>query len=108
MKTSGWDIISCSFSQPEEQALRDKARLAEEKLSRLKLLFKDCKFFLSRETPREALTFVIRSFGGVASWAEDSAPGATYPENDQSITHHVMDRPSQTHRFLSRLAGKEI
>ena len=82
--------------------MRDKAKMAEEKLSRLKVLFEGCRFFLSRETPREALTFVVRSFGGVASWDEDSAPGATYPEADDRITHHVMDRPAQAHRFLSR------
>jgi pescadillo protein len=76
--------------------------LEEEKLSQLKVLFKRCRFFLSRETPREALTFVIRSFGGVVSWDEDSAPGATYPESDESITHEVVDRPAQSHRFLSR------
>lgn len=88
--------------QPEERAAHERAKLAEEKLGRLKTLFKDCKFFLSRETPREALTFVIRSFGGVASWDEASAPGATYAESDDSITHQIMDRPSQSHRFLSR------
>ena len=92
----------CTHTQPEEQAAKDKARQAEEKLARLKSLFDGCRFFLSRETPREALTFVIRSFGGVASWDKDCAPGASYAESDERITHHVVDRSSQTHRFFSR------
>ena len=48
------------FLQPEEQALRDKAKKEQEELEIFKRLFEGCKFFLSRETPRESLTFIIR------------------------------------------------
>ena len=82
--------------------MRDKVHQEEQKLSQLKTIFEGCRFFLSRETPREALTFVIRSFGGVASWDEDCAPGAPYSEGDEQITHQIVDRPLQSHRFLSR------
>jgi pescadillo protein len=56
-------------------------------------------FFLAREVPREPLLLVIRAFGGAVSWEGDGAPLA---ENSPSITHQVVDRPTQGHRFLSR------
>ncbi|CAN4084510.1 unnamed protein product [Withania somnifera] len=64
-----------------------------------KTLFKDIKFFLSREVPRESLLFVIPAFGGVVSWDGEGAP---FKETDQSITHQIVDRPTQGHKFLSR------
>lgn len=42
---------------------------------------------------------MIQSFGGTATWEGEGAP---LPENDDSITHQVVDRPSQKHRHLSR------
>jgi pescadillo protein len=62
-------------------------------------LFRGLVFFLGREVPREQLLFVIRAFGGVAGWAGEGSP---VQENDESITHQVVDRPTQGHRFLSR------
>ncbi|KAB1209128.1 hypothetical protein CJ030_MR6G015554 [Morella rubra] len=64
-----------------------------------KKLFKDLKLFLSREVPRESLLFVIPAFGGVVSWEGEGAP---FKEADQSITHQIVDRPTQGHIFLSR------
>ncbi|KAL2326342.1 hypothetical protein Fmac_025400 [Flemingia macrophylla] len=64
-----------------------------------KNLFKNMKFFLSREVPRESLLFVIPAFGGIVSWEGEGAP---FRESDQSITHQIVDRESQGHRFLSR------
>ncbi|XP_055823450.1 pescadillo homolog [Solanum dulcamara] len=64
-----------------------------------KTLFKDIKFFLSREVPRESLLFVIPSFGGSVSWDGEGAP---FKETDQNITHQIVDRPTQGHKFLSR------
>ncbi|KAL2499468.1 pescadillo-related [Abeliophyllum distichum] len=61
--------------------------------------FKDMKFFLSREVPRESLLFVIPAFGGVVSWEGEGAP---FPESDQSITHQIVDRTTQSRKFLSR------
>ncbi|EDO31954.1 predicted protein [Nematostella vectensis] len=74
----------------------------ETKLERLKNLFSECKVFLSREVPRETLVFMIRSFGGQVSWDVSTAIGATFAETDESITHQIVDRPSQGHQFLSR------
>ncbi|ESW15415.1 hypothetical protein PHAVU_007G070900 [Phaseolus vulgaris] len=64
-----------------------------------KKLFKNVKFFLSREVPRESLLFVIPAFGGIVSWEGEGAP---FGESDQSITHQIVDRETQGHRFLSR------
>lgn len=66
-----------------------------------KSLFKDCKFFLGREIPREIVVLIIRSLGGQVSWDSDSGVASTYDESDESITHHIVDRPSQSHQFLS-------
>ncbi|KAG1679475.1 hypothetical protein FOA52_011074 [Chlamydomonas sp. UWO 241] len=62
-------------------------------------LFKGLTFFLAREVPREPLLLVIRAFGGAVSWDGEGAPLA---ENSPSITHQVVDRPTQGHRFLTR------
>ena len=88
--------------------LQKKAKEEEARLKELQGLFSGCRFFLSREVPREALTFVIRSFGGVVSWEESGAAGARYPECDEGITHQVVDRPSVTHRYLSRLVKMPV
>lgn len=64
-----------------------------------KKLFRNMKIFLSREVPRESLLFVIPAFGGVVSWDGDGAP---FKEADQSITHQIVDRPTQGHTYLSR------
>ena len=73
-----------------------------EKEERFKNLFKDCRFFLGTEVPREILVLFIRSLGGDVSWASSSGVASTYDERDESITHQIVDRPSQSHQFLSR------
>ncbi|CAH9104634.1 unnamed protein product [Cuscuta epithymum] len=64
-----------------------------------KSLLEGLTFFLSREVPRESLLFVIPAFGGIVSWEGEGAP---FNESDQSITHQIVDRPTQGHKFLSR------
>lgn len=71
----------------------------DEETRECKTLFKNKKFFLSREVPRESLLFVIPAFGGVVSWEGEGAP---FKEADQSITYQIVDRPTQGHIFLSR------
>lgn len=68
----------------------------------LQNLFKDQKFFLSRETPRYALEFMIRSCGGQVSWDASVGVNPPYPESDTSITYQVTDRPTVRNRILSR------
>lgn len=58
-------------------------------------LFADFTFFLSRETPRAPLEFLVRAFGCKrVAWDAVLGDGAfTNDETDQSITHQVVDRP---------------
>ncbi|MBA0640843.1 hypothetical protein Goklo_023745 [Gossypium klotzschianum] len=71
----------------------------EETTRNCKNLFQNKKIFLSREVPRESLLFVIPAFGGIVSWEGDGAP---FAESDDSITHQIVDRPTQGHVYLSR------
>ena len=60
-------------------------------------LFSPYFFYISRECPRGLLEFVIRSFGASAAqigWDEVSGAGSAFEENDERITHHLVDRPS--------------
>lgn len=59
------------------------------------VLFAPFSFFLSRETPRQPLEFILRAFGCKrVSWDATLGDGAfTHDENDPSITHQVVDRP---------------
>ncbi|RHY06171.1 hypothetical protein DYB38_009391 [Aphanomyces astaci] len=57
------------------------------------------RFFLSREVPKACLEFVIRAQGGVVGW---DGVGSPYSEKSELITHHVMDRPQQGHRYFTR------
>jgi pescadillo protein len=75
---------------------------ASTEVQMLQNLFSRCVIYLSRETPRYALEFIIRSFGGQVSWDETVSTDAPFPENDEKITHQICDRPKQGHRFLSR------
>lgn len=63
-------------------------------------LFKGLKFFLGREVPREQLSLVIQSFGGVVGWDGEGSP---YDEMDQRITHHIIDRPKPLVKHENRI-----
>ena len=55
-------------------------------------LFKGLHIYLSRETPVDALTFLLLSFG-VSSLSTDPTTGLSpYPESDPRITHQICDR----------------
>ena len=58
-------------------------------------LFAPFTFFLSRETPRQPLEFLLRAFGcNRIGWGTVLGDGAfTNDEADPSITHQVVDRP---------------
>lgn len=58
-------------------------------------LFASCTFFLSRETPRAPLEFLLRAFGCQRiGWDIVCGEGAyTNDESDSSITHQIVDRP---------------
>ncbi|OXU26295.1 hypothetical protein TSAR_014005 [Trichomalopsis sarcophagae] len=79
-----------------------EAKAEYEKVKKLKTLFKGLKFYINREVPREALVFVIRCFGGEVSWDKLLFVGSTFDENDESITHQIVDRPSMEKQYISR------
>lgn len=55
-------------------------------------------FFLSRETPKQSLEFILRAFGCKRiGWDAVLGDGAfTNNENDPTITHQIVDRPPLT------------
>ncbi|KAJ5041638.1 uncharacterized protein L3040_005216 [Drepanopeziza brunnea f. sp. 'multigermtubi'] len=58
-------------------------------------LFSNFTFFLSRETPRQPIEFILRAFGCKRiGWDAVLGDGAfTHNELDPSITHQIVDRP---------------
>ncbi|KAK7984877.1 hypothetical protein PG988_002499 [Apiospora saccharicola] len=58
-------------------------------------LFANCTFFLSRETPRQPLEFILKAFGCKrVGWDAVLGDGAyTTDPLDPSITHQIVDRP---------------
>ncbi|XP_066459863.1 pescadillo homolog [Eleutherodactylus coqui] len=102
-------------SEPEEEAevdefpadlensgFEEERKKQQQEEEKHKTLFVGLKFFLNREVPREALAFVIRSFGGQASWDSSVGIGATYDSSDTSITHHIVDRPTVEPQIINR------
>lgn len=75
----------------EEEIVPDIKSLANQTDN---LLFSNCVFYLSREVPRYALEFVIKSFGGKVGWDSTLGEGSEIKEDDISITHHIVDRPT--------------
>ncbi|KAF2437177.1 hypothetical protein EJ08DRAFT_15903 [Tothia fuscella] len=59
-------------------------------------LFSDLTFFLSRETPRAPLEFILKAFGCKrVGWDLVLGEGSfTSDEKDPSITHQLVDRPN--------------
>ncbi|KAG9446352.1 hypothetical protein H6P81_012480 [Aristolochia fimbriata] len=82
-----------------EEAAGEEEEEEDKDTRECRYLFKDLKFFLGREVPRESLLFIISAFGGTVSWDGDGSP---FKESDESITHQIVDRPTQSHVFLSR------
>lgn len=81
------------------QKLRDESN----SINRLKNLFKGLHIFINREVPREPLVFIIRCFGGKVSWDKSIFIGATFDEDDECITHQIIDRPMVTDKkYMSR------
>nr|OQO20409.1 hypothetical protein B0A51_11032 [Rachicladosporium sp. CCFEE 5018] len=57
-------------------------------------LFEPFTFFLSRETPRHSLEFLVKAFGCKrVGWDNTLGEGAYCNESDTRITHQVVDRP---------------
>jgi pescadillo protein len=59
-------------------------------------LFAPFTFYLSRETPRASLEFILKAFGSKrVGWDGTLGDGAfTTNESDPAITHQIVDRPA--------------
>lgn len=79
-----------------------KIQAASNATSDLQNLFKNQKFYLSRETPRYALEFMITSCGGQVSWDASVGLNPPFPESDESINYQITDRPAVSNRVLGR------
>ncbi|CAK9812566.1 Pescadillo homolog [Anthophora quadrimaculata] len=90
------------FTNEGDAKKLEEARVEVEKVKKLKTLFKGLKVFLNREVPREPLVFMLRCFGAEVSWDKLLFVGATFDENDETITHHIVDRPSMEKQYISR------
>uniref|UniRef100_A0A5F7ZAV2 Pescadillo homolog n=1 Tax=Macaca mulatta TaxID=9544 RepID=A0A5F7ZAV2_MACMU len=94
---------SVTWHLPREMSAQEEDRRKElEAQEKHKKLFEGLKFFLNREVPREALAFIIRSFGGEVSWDKSLCIGATYDVTDSRITHQIVDRPGQQTSVIGR------
>ncbi|CAK9152069.1 unnamed protein product [Ilex paraguariensis] len=95
---------SCGYEQVEDKQASAKLDESELRLAQPQhqLPFNEpdiVPHFNVNWVPRDSLLFVIPAFGGVVSWEGEGAP---LEESDQSITHQVVDKPTQGRRFLSR------
>ncbi|KAM3723699.1 Pescadillo [Dirofilaria immitis] len=89
--------IDVNITDTVSNEFNEKLRDVEKR----KKLFANCRFWLNREVPKDALTIIIRSCGGLVSW--ENCPAAQYYENNAQITHQIIDRPLlDNHRNLNR------
>lgn len=90
------------FTNESDATKLEEAKIEANKIKKLKTLFKGLKVFLNREVPREPLVFILRCFGAEVSWDKLLFVGASFDENDETITHHIVDRPNMTKQYISR------
>jgi pescadillo protein len=74
---------------------------AEEENRKIKSLFKNLVFFISREIQSEIFGLAIMSAGGLYGDETDNSP---FESNDARITHYVIDRPAE---FITFEENKE-
>ncbi|GAB1607916.1 pescadillo homolog isoform X2 [Argonauta hians] len=96
------DIDEFPVVNPENPDEVELAKIEYKNLLRFQNLFKGLKFFLNREVPREYMVFIIRSFGGEVSWSNSGTLGHTFQEDDETISHQIVDRPMKDKTYLSR------
>lgn len=56
-------------------------------------LFSSYTFYLAPGSSRPLLEFTLRSFGGRVGWPTSMGSGSPIHEDDESITHVIIDRP---------------
>ncbi|KAK0562910.1 mRNA-binding ribosome synthesis protein nop7 [Tilletia horrida] len=97
-------------AQPSSKDAADKSDSEPKQSTDTSQLFAPFRFFLSREVPRSMLEFILRAFGTKANaigWdATSSGAGAAFGENDDRITHVIIDRPLETTK-MKKVAGRK-
>ena len=68
----------------------NKISKKEEENKKLKNLFKNYIFFIGREIQKEIFEMIILSCGGLYG---DDTENSSFNENDERITHYIIDRP---------------
>ncbi|KAG1623281.1 hypothetical protein G6F46_000163 [Rhizopus delemar] len=96
------DEFKSTAQDEEEDDTLKKIQAASHEAAELGRLFEGQRFFLSRETPRYALEFMIRSCGGQVSWDPSVGVNPPFAESDETIGYQITDRPSVRNRILSR------
>lgn len=84
---------STSSTEPSQTNLVTLHTLTTLPSSAHPTLFSSLTIFISRESPRHILEFVIKSFGGKVGWPATVGGGSPFDEPDPSITHVIIDRP---------------
>ncbi|KAL3310970.1 mRNA-binding ribosome synthesis protein [Cichlidogyrus casuarinus] len=85
------DADLMELKQMDDSVTQALSKQAE--VIRTKRLFEGKRFYLNREVPREVMTVIIRSCGGLVSWDPVCGPGSTFKENDEQVDYQVVDRP---------------
>ncbi|KHJ98064.1 BRCA1 protein [Oesophagostomum dentatum] len=89
--TNEEDVIEKVYSLARPLAKKAEAETEkDDEALHSRTLFKGLVFFLNRETPKEALTLIIRNCGGVVGWAGGPT---SVDETSPTVTHQVVDRP---------------
>lgn len=101
LESCGVGLMAMAPSLKIDEIDHDTTVEEEEDEDITKTLFSKCTFYLSREVPKDPLILIIRSFGGKVGWAH--SPGSPYHENDERITHHIIDRSVQEQVYLNRV-----
>merc|ERR1712100_447211 len=95
MMTSGDEAnaqMATTIMDEEQNAnLTDRELLILDRKRRANL-FNGLTFLIKRECPREAMVFIVKSFGGEVCWEGEGSPIDINEEEDK-ITHVIMDRP---------------
>lgn len=90
------DPITSGNPEEDEHLLVPQTGPSSQELSQTaSKLFRPYTFYLSRETPRGPLEFLLKAFGATRiGWDAVSGDGAFMTdENDSRITHQIVDRP---------------
>jgi len=96
------EVDQLNAASSDDPDFIEKAKLEAESVRKLQELFKGLKFFLGREVPREELTFVIRSCSGEVSWDHTLGLGSTFDQDDNCVTHQIVDRPTVANQRMDR------